>query len=201
MSKSLSDQLREAIITCGTTRYALAQQLHISESALSRFVGGERGLTLEVIDKLADVLGLQLISTVQKTRRPLPRGRRPNEESMKTTTISLEGKAQAQFFAKEAYENYSERRRGLWYVDADMGVICFYDNYPLSDGRRDLIIAKLRAYLRRQGLMEMSHATYPLSGRDAGNTYAMLIAGSEDDIDGIQAAVDAAVMKICFCDY
>lgn len=70
-SKTLTDQLRDAVRRSEVTRYRLSQELGIDQAALSRFVSGERGLSLEAIDKLAAYLGLRLVSD----RRP--KGRKP----------------------------------------------------------------------------------------------------------------------------
>ena len=56
----LSDQVRAAIGSSGKSRYRIAKDLRISEATLSRFMSRERGLTLKVLDQLADYLGLTL---------------------------------------------------------------------------------------------------------------------------------------------
>ena len=60
MSIPLSEQLRQAIRDCGESRYALSKRTGIDQSTLTRFMSGERGLRLDVVDVLADVLGLEL---------------------------------------------------------------------------------------------------------------------------------------------
>jgi transcriptional regulator with XRE-family HTH domain len=57
---AVSDELRKAVETCGMSRYRIARELGVSESTLSRFMSGERGLTLKTLDKLCEFLGLQL---------------------------------------------------------------------------------------------------------------------------------------------
>jgi len=57
---TVSDQLRQAIQQSDLTIYALAKLTGISSQQISRFAKGERSLTLEVFDKLAATLGLQL---------------------------------------------------------------------------------------------------------------------------------------------
>ena len=64
--KKLSDQLRRAIASSGHTRYRISQETGINEAALGKFFHGERGLSLESIDRLAEFLNLQLV--VRKTR-------------------------------------------------------------------------------------------------------------------------------------
>jgi len=55
----LSDQLRQIVLDCGKSRYQIAKETGIDESALSRFVNGERGLSMEALDKVAECLGLR----------------------------------------------------------------------------------------------------------------------------------------------
>jgi hypothetical protein len=56
----LSDQLRQAIETCGQTRYRIAQATGISEATLCRFMSGDRGLPMKTLDTLADYLELNI---------------------------------------------------------------------------------------------------------------------------------------------
>ena len=58
--QSLSDQLRRIIAESGLSRYELARRSGVEQSALSRFVNGQRGLTTESLDRLARTLGLEL---------------------------------------------------------------------------------------------------------------------------------------------
>jgi plasmid maintenance system antidote protein VapI len=66
MQPTLTDTLRQAILNAGVSRYAIAQQTGVSEAALSRFVSGERGLTLESVDRLLPVLGLEVKATKRR---------------------------------------------------------------------------------------------------------------------------------------
>lgn len=58
--RKLSEQLRHAIETCGESRYAIAKATGISESTLSRFISGERGLPMKTLDRLGEYLGLEI---------------------------------------------------------------------------------------------------------------------------------------------
>ena len=58
--KKLSEQLRQAVNECGMSRNAIARATGIDKGALSRFVHGERGLSLATLDLLGDVLGLRV---------------------------------------------------------------------------------------------------------------------------------------------
>ncbi len=71
---SLSDELRQAVERSGQSRYSIWQQTGIDQGSLSKFMDGERGLGLESIDKLADLLGLHICTADAKPRRP--KGRR-----------------------------------------------------------------------------------------------------------------------------
>lgn len=59
--RPLSEQIRRAIETCGLSRYQIAKQTGVEQSALSRFVSGERGFTTASLDKLADLLDLEIV--------------------------------------------------------------------------------------------------------------------------------------------
>lgn len=57
----LIDQLRDAVRNAEVSRYRIAQDTGVAESALSRFVNGTAGLSMEGIDLVADYLGLEII--------------------------------------------------------------------------------------------------------------------------------------------
>jgi transcriptional regulator with XRE-family HTH domain len=59
-ARSISDALRSAIIKSGMTRYEIAKRSGVPQSALSRFMNGERSISLETLDKLAEVLSVEL---------------------------------------------------------------------------------------------------------------------------------------------
>ena len=67
---SLSDELRQALERSGVSRYSIWQQTGIDQGSLSKFMDGERGLGMESIDKLADLLGLHICTADAKSRRP-----------------------------------------------------------------------------------------------------------------------------------
>jgi transcriptional regulator with XRE-family HTH domain len=70
MSKrsSFSDQVRRAIEASGKSRYRICKEAGIDKAAMSRFMSGERGLTLRVLDRLAEYLGLELVSRQKEGR-------------------------------------------------------------------------------------------------------------------------------------
>ena len=64
--KKLSEQIRDAVESCGQTRYAIAKATGIHQATLSRFISGERGLPMTTLDKLADYLNLNLQAAKRK---------------------------------------------------------------------------------------------------------------------------------------
>jgi predicted transcriptional regulator len=58
---TVSDQLKDAILNCGQTRYRIAQETGITEATLSKFIHGHHGLSLETVDTLGKYLGLKLV--------------------------------------------------------------------------------------------------------------------------------------------
>jgi plasmid maintenance system antidote protein VapI len=58
---TLTDQIRQAVIDCGESRYSLSRELDIDKGSLSRFVHGQRGLSTANTDLLAEHLGLRIV--------------------------------------------------------------------------------------------------------------------------------------------
>jgi transcriptional regulator with XRE-family HTH domain len=58
---SLSDEIRQAVDASGLSRYRIAKELGISESTMSRFMNRKGGLTLKLLDRLAELLGLHIV--------------------------------------------------------------------------------------------------------------------------------------------
>lgn len=56
----LSDQVRNAVEASGMSCYRISKETGLSEPTLSRFMSGERGLTMKALDTLADFLELNL---------------------------------------------------------------------------------------------------------------------------------------------
>lgn len=56
----VSDQLRSAIEASSETRYAISQATGVDQAVLSKFVHGERGVSLDTFDVLCEHLGLEL---------------------------------------------------------------------------------------------------------------------------------------------
>lgn len=68
-TNKLTDQLRQAIDDCGLTRYQIAKETGIDESALAKFYNGHRGLSMEALNALGECLQLKITL-----------GRRPKKE-------------------------------------------------------------------------------------------------------------------------
>ncbi len=67
--KKLTDQLRQAIDDCGLTRYEIAKQTGIDESALAKFYNGHRGLSMEALNALGEHLELKIILGKKPTKK------------------------------------------------------------------------------------------------------------------------------------
>lgn len=60
----LSDQIRRALTDAeaeGITRYQISKATAIDQASLSKFLHGERGLSLDSLDALAAYLDLQIV--------------------------------------------------------------------------------------------------------------------------------------------
>ena len=58
--KLLTNQLRQAIDDSGLTRYQIAKETAIDESALAKFYNGHRGLSMEALNALGEFLQLKI---------------------------------------------------------------------------------------------------------------------------------------------
>jgi len=68
-SLPLTEQLRQALVNCGETRYRIAKNTGIGADTLCRFVNGERFLSAEAMDTLGEYLGLELRKRRSTTRK------------------------------------------------------------------------------------------------------------------------------------
>ena len=69
----LLDAIRGAIEASGKTRYRIAHESGVAESALSRLMSGERGLSIDAMERLAEYLELEI--TIRPKRRQRRKGR------------------------------------------------------------------------------------------------------------------------------
>ncbi|QDV32371.1 helix-turn-helix domain-containing protein [Tautonia plasticadhaerens] len=61
-SRRFSDQIRDAVNASGMSRYALCKAIGLNQGAMSRFMSGKGGMSLENLDRLAELLGLSIVT-------------------------------------------------------------------------------------------------------------------------------------------
>jgi transcriptional regulator with XRE-family HTH domain len=64
--KKLSDQIRDALVSSGKSRYAIFKATGIDQAVLSRFLAGKCGLEMATLDTLAEYLNLTIKSPKRK---------------------------------------------------------------------------------------------------------------------------------------
>lgn len=55
-----SDEIRAAVENSGMSRYAICREIELNQGAMSRFMSGQGGISLDTIDRLAELLGLRV---------------------------------------------------------------------------------------------------------------------------------------------
>jgi len=60
--RKLSDQFREAILTAPMSRAQIARLTGVSEPLLSRFVNCKTNLSLNMLDKIGELLDLRIVA-------------------------------------------------------------------------------------------------------------------------------------------
>ena len=65
----LTDQLRQVIDDCSLTRYEIAKQTGIDESALAKFYNGHRGLSMKALNDLGEFLQLKITLGRKPTKK------------------------------------------------------------------------------------------------------------------------------------
>jgi predicted transcriptional regulator len=60
MKQTFTERLRQAIRDSELTRYAISVQTGIAQSTLCKFLQGERGMSLESVDRLMECLELDI---------------------------------------------------------------------------------------------------------------------------------------------
>jgi transcriptional regulator with XRE-family HTH domain len=73
---SLPEQLKQAIVRSGLSLYKLGEASGVDSGRLSRFMRGERDLTLKTTAKLCDVLGLKFCPTGEPGIEPMAKPKR-----------------------------------------------------------------------------------------------------------------------------
>jgi hypothetical protein len=59
-TNKLTDQLRQIVVDSGKTLGQITRDTGIDKSALSRFVNGERGVSMVVLNTLGEYFGLRI---------------------------------------------------------------------------------------------------------------------------------------------
>ena len=67
--QKLMEQLRRAVADSGKTLGEFSRDTGIDKSALSRFVNGERGLSMEAIDAVGEYLRLRIVADKSKPKK------------------------------------------------------------------------------------------------------------------------------------
>lgn len=65
----LSDQVRRAVDASGMSRYRICKIIGMDQSIMSRFMTGKGGLSMENLDTLADLLGLDVVARAKRGRK------------------------------------------------------------------------------------------------------------------------------------
>ena len=59
--RRFSDQIRDVVDASGLSRYAICKAIELNQGAMSRFMAGNSGLSMDVLDRLAGLIGLELV--------------------------------------------------------------------------------------------------------------------------------------------
>ena len=58
----LLDQVRDAIEASGLTLYAISKRTGVDQSTLSRFMRSERGLSVDALERISELLNLHIVA-------------------------------------------------------------------------------------------------------------------------------------------
>lgn len=76
----ITDAVRLAIRTAGVSRHRICREAGIDKASISRFMAGKTGLTTASLDRLADVLGLDVVARGPvRVSPPAKRGPKPKK--------------------------------------------------------------------------------------------------------------------------
>ena len=65
----VSKAVHDAIRASGLSQYRIADDANVARSQLSRFMSGERGLSIECLIRVADALGLEIVVRQRRGRK------------------------------------------------------------------------------------------------------------------------------------
>jgi len=63
------DDIRQAIKTCGKSRYRISKDTGILQSHLSQLMDGTKGLSIEALELLADYLELRIVMEPKRRKK------------------------------------------------------------------------------------------------------------------------------------
>ena len=63
------DEIRQAIETSDVSRYRIWRDTGITQSHLCKLLSGERGMSIEAMERLADYLGLEIVIRPKRRKK------------------------------------------------------------------------------------------------------------------------------------
>ena len=107
--KLFSEQLRQAILKCGLTRYRISMETGIKLNQLSRFINAKSGLSIKNIDKLLCCIGGKLAPSPPQ---PQPKAAAPKvvEPKAKAAPKKKAAASRAAYKAKAANKAKAAKR-------------------------------------------------------------------------------------------
>jgi transcriptional regulator with XRE-family HTH domain len=66
--RRFSDQIRAAVDSSGLSRYRICHEIGLNQGAMSRFMAGKGGLSMDTLDRLAELLGLEIVARPEETK-------------------------------------------------------------------------------------------------------------------------------------
>ncbi len=61
-ARRFSDQIRDAVNGSGLSRYAICKAIGFNQGAMSRFMSGRGGMSLDTLDRLAKLLEMTVVT-------------------------------------------------------------------------------------------------------------------------------------------
>ena len=66
-ARRFSDEIRDAVNASGMSRYRICRTIDLNQGAMSRFMNGRGGISMETLDRLAELLGLTIVARPRPT--------------------------------------------------------------------------------------------------------------------------------------